>query len=85
MVRYTYRKVTFYEPAAGNRLSVDHKRTEKGAVVQGVVVGTSELINDIPVGASVTLTRAEALEYIRDIAERIGGPGLADRLPKEFA
>jgi hypothetical protein len=85
MARYKYRKVTFYEPEAGNLLSVDHKRTEKGAVVEGVVVSTRELVNDISVKIEATLTRAEALEYIRDIADRIGGPSLAARLPREIA
>jgi hypothetical protein len=81
MARHTYRPVTFHEPDAGNLLAVDHNRSDKNAVVEGVVVSIRTLINDTSVKIEAELTREEALRYIRDIAERIGGPGFRDLLP----
>lgn len=84
MARYKYRDVSFHEPASGNLLVVDHKRTGKNAVVEGIVLRTRTIINNEAVKIETELTREEALAYIRDIAERIGGPGLAGRLPREL-
>lgn len=84
MARYKYKDVRFHEPKSGNLVTVDHRRTPKGAVVPGVVISTRQMINDVSVKIEATLTREEALEYIRDIAERIGGPGFVAQMPRKL-